>query len=288
MDAYVDQNFLINCINRNGWRGGVRLIVSPWTIFEIGKATPSHMEELLSIVEEFKPSWILERADLQLREFVVAWNDFWNGKRSRFSPIGTLAEAQASFLRCPLEHVETYSPREYADIWKRPEASREAGVEFRRQASISAFNRIAFAGGMLTPKSIREIRVRYVARQFVVARGVGQPHHLIQQEENLILNDSRLRTFIGFFVEFGGMDGMLAHRVEESLTFHQWKSSAKLNPRRQLDRFHATSALPYCDLFVTSDAELIKKSQAIRDEVEFKVATVLSGENFIACLEKYS
>jgi len=51
-----------------------------------------------------------------------------------------------------------------------------------------------------------------------------------------------------------------------------------VNPNRQLDRFHAIAALPYCDLFVTSDRELVKKTQAVRSDLKFKIAEVVSGE----------
>jgi hypothetical protein len=151
----------------------VTLILSPWSIYEIGDAAAPHMEELLAISEELKPSWILERVDLQLREFVVAWNNFWNGKRAQFNPICTLAEVQASFFRCALETVEKYSIRDYAAVWQRPRASIEADVEFRRQSTISSLNRIAYLGGQLSPRTIFEIRKRYIARQFAIVRRVG-------------------------------------------------------------------------------------------------------------------
>lgn len=79
---------------------------------------------------------------------------------------------------------------------------------------------------------------------------------------------------------------MPAHRVEESLTFNQWKTNAILNENRLLDRFHAVAALPYCDLFVTSDDELIRKTQAVRNGLRFKIANVISGEEFIELLKK--
>jgi hypothetical protein len=295
MNAYIDHNFLINCLNQEGWRatavgacglGGVRLVLSPWSIYEIGSAGRLHMEELLVIAEELNPSWILERVDLQLREFVVAWNDFWNGTTTQFTPILTLPEVQASFLRWPLERVAKYSIRDYAGFWQRKEAGIEADVEFRRQESISSLNRVVFGDGKLNPRATREIRKRYVARQFASSRRVGMPAHEIHQYGNWILRERKLETFISFFVEFGGMDQMVAHRVEESLTFSQWKTEARLNPNRQLDRFHAIAALPYCDIFVTSDRELAKKTQAIRNDLKFKIAEVISGEEFIERLKK--
>jgi hypothetical protein len=294
MNAYIDQNFLINCLNREDWkatavdacsRGCVKLVLSPWSIYEIGNAAPAHMEELLAIAEELNPSWILERVDLQLREFVVAWNDFWNGTTTQFNPILTLPEVQASFFRCPMESVARYSLRDYAGVWQRKDAGTEADVELRRQESISALNRVVFLDGKLTSKVVDEIRKRYIARQFAISRRVGMPPHEIHHYENLILGEKKLDTLISFFVEFGGMDEMPAHRVEESLTFNQWKTDARLNPNRQLDRFHAVAALPYCDLFVTSDRDLIKKTRAIRDELRFEIAEVVTGEDFVERLK---
>lgn len=297
MNAYIDHNFLIDCLNREGWRdiateaavtGGVRFVLSPWSIYEIGNAARSHMEELLGIAEELTPVWIFERVDLQLREFVVAWNDFWTGTTTQFTPIKTLPEVQASFFRCPLAQAQNFSIHDYANVWQRKEAETEADVEFRRQESISAVNRDVFADGKLTTSVMREIRKRYVARQFAISRRVGMPAREIHQFENLILGETGLSTFVSFFVDFGGMDGLPAHRVEEALTFNQWKTEARLNPNRQLDRFHAIAALPYCDLFVTSDRELARKTEAIRGGLKFKIAAVLSGEEFIARFNKKS
>ena len=169
MKAYVDHNFLINCLNREGWRaiaseasgsGRVKFVLSPWSIYEIGKAAREHMEELLVIAEELAPSWILERVDLQLREFVVAWNNFWNGTTTQFNPILTLSEVQASFFRLPLAQVQQYSISDYANVWQRKDAASESDVEFQRQEGISAFNRSAFSDGNLSPRAMREIRER--------------------------------------------------------------------------------------------------------------------------------
>jgi hypothetical protein len=37
---------------------------------------------------------------------------------------------------------------------------------------------------------------------------------------------------------------------------------------------------------VTSDRELVKKTQAVRSDLKFKIAEVVSGEEFIVRLEK--
>ena len=296
MRAYLDNNFVIDCAtNQTQWKtttlnacqaGLVTLVMSPWTIYEIGKASKDQMNEVIQTVDELEPQWILERVDLQLREFLHSWKEFWNGVRTPFNPIGTLVDVQASLLRVSQKRVESYTLRDYAEIWQRQDAHKDAAAGFQRQANIAAWNRKAYSQGGLTSRTVREIRMRYVARQIVISKGWGLSHERMAKQEERILKSQKLRTYIRFFVEFGGMEDMKAHRVEEALTFHHWGTEAALNANRLIDRFHATSALPYCDIFVTSDKELVKKSNTVRDELNFAIARVLRGEEFIGHLEK--
>ena len=100
MLAYADHNFLIYCAKNPDWRdavihardvGQVTIVLSPWSIYEIGTAAVEHMEELIQIVEEIRPAWILERADIQLREGIHAWQAFWglNSIKSFSRPVSS-------------------------------------------------------------------------------------------------------------------------------------------------------------------------------------------------------
>ena len=52
----------------------------------------------------------------------------------------------------------------------------------------------------------------------------------------------------------------------------------------RLNRQHAIVALPFCDLFVTSDKELKRRCDAIRPKLGFAIAEVQTGEEFIQSL----
>ena len=293
--AYIDNNFIVDCVGSPHWKATVleacrnrlvRIVISPWSIYEIGKASIDKMNEAIRVAEELEPRWILERADLQLREFLHAWNDFWNGSRTEFSPIATLSEVQASFLRVSVQQIANYTLADYARVWQHPDAHTEAAAEFHRQERIAAWNRAFFSRGKLMPEVVRAIRMRYVARQMIVARSWQIPLDRIAARETRILRSSKLSTIVGFFVDFGGMEDMKAHQVEEAFTFHHWGTEAILNSHRLIDRFHATVALPYCDIFVTSDKELIKRSNLIKGQMRFSTAIVVSGAEFVDLLQE--
>jgi len=51
------------------------LLCSPVHFYECGRgAAHADANELLNFTEELQPKWIIERADLQLFEFWVIWN----------------------------------------------------------------------------------------------------------------------------------------------------------------------------------------------------------------------
>jgi hypothetical protein len=58
--------------------GTATLVLSPWRFYEFGNANAQRSERLLDLAEEISPVvWILERADVQLQEFISVWVKFW-------------------------------------------------------------------------------------------------------------------------------------------------------------------------------------------------------------------
>jgi hypothetical protein len=53
---------------------------------------------------------------------------------------------------------------------------------------------------------------------------------------------------------------------------------------RLIDRQHAIAALPYCDLLITDDGDLIKRIVRVKTELRFDTASVLRGQAFIDTL----
>jgi hypothetical protein len=69
-----------------------------------------------------------------------------------------------------------------------------------------------------------------------------------------------------------------------AFTVELYQTGAKLSENRFVDRQHATVALPYCDYFITSDTDLIKRCSRVKGTLRFDTAKVLTGDEFIAML----
>ena len=296
MLVYADQNFLIDCANNPDWRRMVirareeyraTVVLSPWSIYEIGSIAAERMNELIKIADEFRPAWILERADLEFREGIHAWQRFWGYPAIEFKPVGTLAEVSSHILRCNPRQLVDFTIRDYANLWQGPKRNIELQAALKKIQYASDANRILYGENKLTGTTQVELSMRYMARllaQLARLNEITSSNSDIHRQTNEILADQRISTFLRFFVDFGGMEEMKAYKVESLLTFQNWQTNAILNDNRQIDRQHAVAALPYCDGFVTSDKELIRKCEAIRPRLNFPIATVQTGVDFIGFL----
>src|SRR4051794_17659942 len=123
MNIYTDQNFLINCAQRQDWRSAVlnahhakriSVVLSPWHFFEYGNAAAhSDADALSDFADELQPTWILERGDLQQQEFIALWNNIWAGASREFNPIRSLAEVGSSLNRVPMQIMARFSFADY-------------------------------------------------------------------------------------------------------------------------------------------------------------------------------
>ena len=77
---------------------------------------------------------------------------------------------------------------------------------------------------------------------------------------------------------------MKAYKTEVAFTLELYATGATLDTNRQIDRQHAIAALPYCDLFITDDGDLIKRIARVKRELRFDTANVLRGQAFIDTL----
>jgi hypothetical protein len=294
MLAYADHNFLINCAKRPDWQeavihardlGQVTIVLSPWSIYEIASAATAEMrEELIQIVDEFRPAWILARADVQLREGIHAWQTFSGLKVEEFKPIGTLAEASGHLLRRNPERLTGFTLRDHVNQFLEPDGEPVMLPALQQQQAISAANRVCYLKGMYTKRRQFEAKQRHVAQMLARIEEKGPSNSELDTRINELLTNPPMARMIRFFVKFGGMEQMKAVKIESMLTTRHWQTPAVLNANRQIDRQHAVEALAYCDYLVTSDGELIKRCQAIRGQLAFLVATVQTGEDFIRSL----
>lgn len=304
LNVYPDHNFLIDCSKSAQWRrvaiaarraGRFNLALSAWHFYEYGNGSAyADNEAVTQFAEDLDPLWILERADLQHREFVAVWNRIWSGAVVEFQPICSLAEASAALNRVPVERMARYSFRDYIQSFSAPGALDEMRRVMAEQANIGKSLSDRYTEDHQKILGILPlIELQYVAVQ--VAR-LNQiiPARVYQTAQRLMVTEP-IATQIKCFTYWRCTEFLKAYKTESAFSWERYTTNADrtpnrqipaLNPGRQIDRHHATVALPYCDVFVTSDADLRKRCDRVKHELRFPTAAVMSSQEFIADLSR--
>jgi hypothetical protein len=283
MYAYADQNFLISCTENPAWRdalvktrnsGKLTMVLSPWHFYEIGRARSK--EDLLELAELINPKWILERSDLQLAEFLGLWNSIWFKTREKFIPIGSIEQVAATLHRTSRDRVAGITVRDYVVGFAQSslrESLAEAGAINRNVRTYSE-------AGMLSNKTKKEVERSYVAVQIARSEGHIDPTSVYSRVPE-ILASQPLSAMIEVFIDWQLLESLKAFKVEKELSQDFYKTPAVLNANRVVDRQHAVAALSYCDYFVTDDQELRHRCQRAAGNIPFKVAEMLTADEFI-------
>lgn len=294
--AYADHNFLIYCEKNKEWQRVVisardseiaTLVLSPFHLYEFGNVKASHDRDLLlALVEEFRPAWILERQDIQIREFQKEWVEIWTSTPfPPFNAIGSLADAAAALYRTDAKRFENYRVRDFAAEFTREELERVLLPVMKDQERMAATNGEYFKTRKLTLDVMKSIDRRYVAQQLALDEGLIEPKE-VQRRINDIMQTQPLATKIEWFVEWCCVDSLKTYQVEKVFTENFYLGKARLNKNRFVDRQHAIGALAHCDVLVTDDGELIEHCERVRQKLKFEVAIVETGEQFISRLKK--
>jgi hypothetical protein len=209
--AYADQNFVSTCADdsartetlanlRN--QSTVRLVLSPWHLYEIGKASAERIDRMVRFLEAVEPLWIPPRLDLQTFEFAAAWMLFWGHRQTLdFNPIGSLNDVVASMgsparptgdLRAAIAEFESNAARKYM----------EDGLEPHRP--IAAQNRADFAQGRFDRGLRYTTDLQCAALHMARLGGVHLDDPRPEQVRVGLLNNARTSVEIDFFLDFGG------------------------------------------------------------------------------------
>jgi hypothetical protein len=292
LNVYPDHNFLIYCVKNPTWRkavteahkvGRITVVLSAWHFYEYGNASGyADTESLIEFAEELQPKWILERADLQHREFIVIWNYFWSGGPPDFNPICTLAEQAAALNRVPVERMSRYSIRDYVKHWSTPGALDEIQAVMKAQTEVARQNMSRYVADRNRFGVLPLTECAYVAIQFARLHEV-QPWRVwaLAQE---IFREGPLSVQIQCFVYWRCTEYLKAYMTEVALTLELYPTGAALSMNRQIDRQHAIMALPYCDVLVTDDKDLRNRIARVKPKLRFKTAEVMRGQDFIDSL----
>jgi hypothetical protein len=154
MNVYVDHNFLIQCTQNPAWRravteahqsGALSIVLSPWHFYEYGNARAHEdTEDLIRFAEELQPKWTMDRADLQLFEFWVVWNQVWNGSRDTVEPVGTFAEIVGVLTKVHSEAVERVTLRDFVVTFSGNQALEQMKAAMEEQAKVFTSNLKAY------------------------------------------------------------------------------------------------------------------------------------------------
>ncbi len=290
ISGYLDQNILIYLSGNGEWLKTVTTaresdrflpVLSPWHFYEIGKISDDRRMDLLKVVNQIRPAWMLDRADIQLVEFLHTWRDFWNGKRRRLNAIGSLVDVVSFLFRVNPERAERFTVEQITSIFARPGGTNILKSVFAEQRAISLANQKAFSTCEYTSQMDLEVQQRYVARLLGREHETEPSRELLDARTASIWNNPLTREKIRFFVDFGGMSDLRAWQVESQLTRLHMLGTAILNENRQVDRQHACAGLAYCDLFATNDRELIKRSREISSKLNFQPAELVGPEELV-------
>jgi hypothetical protein len=295
MLVYADQNFLIRCSDTPDGKnlvipahksGKATLVLSPMHFYEIGTVREDCYERTLQFVEDAEPSWILNRGDLLLQEFLCEWDRFWKLGNPSFEPIGDLAHVASAMHRKPPAAFSSLTPRNFIEPFRDQASLKELRDVFDMNMVANNENRSRFRAGELTPKVLRDVERRFVATQLARVTERGPYLQELHDRANELLASEPSFQRISIFVENGAVNRLKAHNVEHLLTSDRWSGEAKLKENRQIDRDHAVVSLAYCDVFVTGDSELKKYCEKARESSSFPLARVASCDEWIEYLRR--
>jgi len=178
--------------------------------------------------------------------------------------------------------MSRYTIREYVQSFSAPGALDEIRAELKNQTSVAKYNLDKYVNDK------RFDAVLSVTEFFYVAVQLARLHEIERDKvyalANLMLREQPLSTQIQCFVYWKCTEFLKAYKTEGAFTLELYSTGATLDTNRQIDRQHAIAALPYCDMFVTDDGDLIKRIARVKPMLKFDTATVLRGQEFISTL----
>jgi hypothetical protein len=290
----VDQNFLIYCTKNPTWQrkikeahnsAAITVVLSPWHFYECGNgAAHSDADELLNFTEKLEPEWIIERADLQLFEFWVVWNQVWNSSKDIVEPIGTFSEIAAIVSKVDERHLRDAKMRDYVSAFSQNDALAEVKKTLENHRSVSDTIRNEYLRRRSDKPTWQEMELRHLAVQLARLELKAKGTDRVWCRADRLVHERPIRTQMEFFISSGFTRELKCHATEAAFTEELFVSGGGLDASRFVDRQHASVALPYCDRFITDDGELSRRCARITGWLPFQSATVMSGEDFLRTL----
>lgn len=282
---------MINCINQPDWGRAVTdahrsrrisLVLSPWHFYEYANgATHQGADELIRFVENLQPRWIMESADLQLFEFWIVWRQIWESSRDTVLPIGSFAEIIAVLSKIADARLEKVSIQEYVTQFADATALEYLRNSVGDHRIIAATNRRPYLERKSDKAFRRELELSHLAIQFArLQLKTSDPEKVFARAKDL-MSAEPIATQMQIFSESGFARELKCHQTEVALAEELYAGQAALDGNRYVDRQHATVALPYCDRFITDDADLTKRCQRVKAALPWPTAKIMKAHELI-------
>lgn len=250
--VYLDQNALIELgvkARKTDFRGRLDGIIasgamiavfSTWHLIETANTNNlANAVELAEFIDSLKPTWLLERRNIQKLD---VQEDFWrflgmdfqNRSRvgSRSAVIAALnGQADAPKFNIPSrDFVEQWiSHPDQLDVLKKAYADNTTAL-------------IAIREAVKTGKMTEELK-RRTDQAFV--RGLLSP----VTPNRVAVGAELVHDYIGEV----NLNGIPSLAIETAIAYHQWDDVGGTDRNTLIDKFHLISALPYVDEIVSRD-----------------------------------
>lgn len=297
MHAYVDHNFLLNCMKDRTWRDtvikahqsrSVIVVLSPYHFYELGNARHyEDTEDLIKFTEELQPDWTMIRGDLQLFEFWAVWRQLWESSTEVVQPIGTLQEIAAVLGKVHYSRTAHVTIRDYVTTFSADGALDPIRAGMDEQATIAEDNQHAYVQGRFDKRSRFEMDRKHLALQLArLEIGDKDTDKVFERAKGLLVQQP-ISTQFSCFIDWGFGRLLKSYQTEGAFSEDLYFTQGKLSRNRFIDREHASVAIPHCEFFITSDKKLINGCNRVKARLPFPTAQVLTGEDFISfCARK--
>ncbi len=277
--TYLDQNAVIYLEKQAGdaafrakldlaiEAGRLSVVTSLWHLIETANTTDlDKAVRLARFIDSLRPTWLLERHDIQKLEIQ---EDFFRFARLEFdqrSRLGTRSfvlatlNGQRDSWRFDIPShavVEQWirHPDQFDDLKKTYEANAKA-LDGLRQA---------VKDGRMTDE-VRKRADQWFLRAVIPAttpNGLEIPGALARE-----------------YVERGNINSIPTRAIEQAISDHEWESMGRTDPNSQIDKFHLIPALRYVDEIV-SDDKFLHRLYPVAEKTGHVRARLLRFEEFL-------
>jgi hypothetical protein len=271
--AYCDHNFVITAhdapeqykthLRELASSGKVKFVLSPWHWREMARdADHERGESVADFCDSLGPAWLYERRTIQKKEVAAALYKFARIQAEAPVLIGDISEiiydlvGTRAYRNCRsfVEHLWNIGPNHPME------------TTFKSAFEANQKNMEDFFAGKFPPQFLTKVEGLYIEGLLPTATPAG-----------IAIDAGTKRAFLSSYK----LTDLPATALESKITHENWTLRRQLNQNNFLDQLHVM-ALPYVDLLITNDDKLSRLMKRAVAGMPFRVAEVLTKNEFDA------